>query len=339
MAGEGVLTLIYIGLWYALNVGYNIYNKELCNGFPLAYTVGATSLGAGLLYLLPIWCCGIRPVPKMDSSDVKNIAVIAVLHTIGHYGAVISMAMGAVSFTHIVKAAEPVFSTVLSGLINGKWAAWQVNLSLVPVILGVVIASVKMNFDPFGIELGDFNMSAFVAANISNLAFALRSMYMKKMTDTAEKKAACKSKNLDSANIYAVYTVFAFLLAIPIAIYMEGGALVELKDKMGESSYSVFTLSGLAGAGEFKLTEMHIITGLFFYLYNEASSLALGNLDSVQHAVCNTVKRVVIMIAMSFFDKPLTLQKWTGAGIAIGGTLVYTLVKNSVEAVAKKKVA
>ena len=47
---------------------------------------------------------------------------------------------------------------------------------------------------------------------------------------------------------------------------------------------------------------------------NEASSLALGNLDGVAHAVCNTVKRVVIMVAMSLFDQPLTAQKWTGAG-------------------------
>mmetsp|Transcript_32753 Transcript_32753/g.73932 ORF Transcript_32753/g.73932 Transcript_32753/m.73932 type:complete len:340 (-) Transcript_32753:213-1232(-) len=339
MAGEGMMTLVYIGLWYALNIGYNIYNKDLCNGFPLAYTVGTTSLGAGLIYVLPNWYLGIRPVPKMDSEDVKNIGIISVLHCVGHFGAVISMSMGAVSFTHIVKAAEPVFSTVLAGLILNKWAAWQVNLSLVPVILGVVIASVKINFDTYAIELGDFNMGAFVAANISNLAFALRSMYMKKMDDSPEKKAACKSKNLDSANIYAVYTIFAFILAIPLALYMEGAEVVALSGSMGSASYNSATISGALGANAYKLMEMHLITGLFFYLYNEASSLALGNLDSVQHAVCNTVKRVVIMVAMSFFDTPLTLQKWTGAGIAIGGTLVYTLVKNSVEAAAKKKKA
>lgn len=35
------------------------------------------------------------------------------------------------------------------------------------------------------------------------------------------------------------------------------------------------------------------------------------------------------MIALSFVDKPLTAQKWTGAGIAIGGTLMYTLVKST----------
>ena len=94
---------------------------------------------------------------------------------------------------------------------------------------------------------------------------------------------------------------------------------------------------------EFKLVYLNTVTGLFFYLvsrvresraagqpsesptpspppppplhpspqYNEAASLALGNLDGVAHAVCNTVKRVVIMIAMflsGLESKPMTEQ-------------------------------
>ena len=47
--------------------------------------------------------------------------MIAMLHTIGHFGAVLSMSFGAPTFTHVVKAAEPVFSTILNGLINGVW--------------------------------------------------------------------------------------------------------------------------------------------------------------------------------------------------------------------------
>ena len=77
--------------------------------------------------MLPVWGLGIRPIPKLDAPDAKNIFVIAVLHTIGHFGAVVSMSLGAVSFTHIVKAAEPVFSTVFTGLLLGKWAPWQVS--------------------------------------------------------------------------------------------------------------------------------------------------------------------------------------------------------------------
>lgn len=335
MDKKAASTLFYIALWYGLNIGYNIYNKDLCNNFDFVYTVGTTSLGAGLVYLLPVWGLGIRAAPKLDAQTSKNIAVIAFLHLVGHFGAVVSMSLGAVSFTHIVKAAEPVFSTVLSGIILGKWAAWQVNLSLVPVILGVVIASVKLSFDPFSVELGDFNVSAFAGAMISNLAFALRSIYMKKMDDTPTKAAACKANNLTSDNIYAVYTIFAFFMALPLAYFVEGAAL---SDKWSSiATGGTFGVPTLSAVGLPRLTEVHLITGLFFYLYNEASSLALGNLDGVAHAVCNTVKRVVIMVAMSFFDTPLTAQKWTGAGIAIGGTLIYTLVKTSVEKATKKK--
>ena len=75
-----------------------------------------------------------------------------------------------------------------------------------PIIFGVVLASVKLQLDPFSVKLGDFNPQAFAGAMISNLAFALRSIYMKGMTDTPEKKADCEKKGLTSANIYAVGT-------------------------------------------------------------------------------------------------------------------------------------
>ncbi len=81
--GAGVDTVFYIALWYGLNVGYNIYNKDLCNNFPhktvglapLAWTVGTTSLGAGLMYMLPVWALGIRPIPRLDKGDAKKILV------------------------------------------------------------------------------------------------------------------------------------------------------------------------------------------------------------------------------------------------------------------------
>jgi solute carrier family 35 protein E1 len=333
------MTFVYVALWYALNIGYNITNKDLCNGFPLVWTVGTTSLGVGLLYVVPLWATGLRAAPKLAGDDYITIAVIALLHAIGHFGAVVSMSLGAVSFTHIVKAAEPVFSTVLSGLLLDKWSPWQVNLSLVPVILGVVIASVTISFNPFSVELGDFNVAAFSGAMISNVAFALRSIYMKRMDDTPDKKKKCRDKKLTADNIYAVYTIFAFFMSIPLALYIEGSALGDLLATAATPKFETPSLSNVFFGGNafLQIAELHLVTGLFFYMYNEASSLALGNLDGVAHAVCNTVKRVVIMIAMSMFDKPLTAQKWAGAGIAIGGTLLYTLVKNSAEKAAAKK--
>ena len=206
--------------------------------------------------------------------------------------------------------------------------------------MGVVVASVTIKTEPsFRVELGDFNINAFSGAMISNLAFALRSIFMKRMDDTPAKKLLCFEKNLTTDNVYGLYTIAAFMMAVPVAYAMEGAELWEnLPGLVTKQRFEVPTFSSL-GSSSMQFVEMHLITGLFFYLYNEASSLALGNLDGVAHAVCNTVKRVVIMIAMSFFDKPLTLQKWIGAGIAIGGTFFYTVVKNAMDAKAKKSKA
>lgn len=96
------------GLWYVLNIGYNIYNKKVLNMVPdLTYSIGFLQLFLGLFYVIPIWALGIRKAPVLNSEELKNLIPVAVLHTLTHLGAVVSLGAGAVSFTHIVKAAEP----------------------------------------------------------------------------------------------------------------------------------------------------------------------------------------------------------------------------------------
>jgi len=55
---------------------------------------------------------------------------------------VISMGAGSVPFTHIVKAAEPFFSTVINAIL-GSTNPLLVNLCLLPIIGGVALASLK----------------------------------------------------------------------------------------------------------------------------------------------------------------------------------------------------
>ncbi|GMH61776.1 hypothetical protein TrRE_jg758, partial [Triparma retinervis] len=98
---------VYFLLWYGLNIGYNIYNKKVMNAYPLPFTMATIQLGAGLLWILPVWFLGFRPKPVLTTSEIKTLAPIAFFHTIGHTMTVVSLGAGAVSFTHIVKAAEP----------------------------------------------------------------------------------------------------------------------------------------------------------------------------------------------------------------------------------------
>ncbi|KAJ7189638.1 hypothetical protein O6H91_Y531500 [Diphasiastrum complanatum] len=70
------------------------------------------------------------------------------------------MSKVAVSFTHIIKSAEPAFSVIISRFLMGEHFSVPVYLSLVPIIGGCALAAVT--------EL-NFNMIGFMGAMISNV--------------------------------------------------------------------------------------------------------------------------------------------------------------------------
>lgn len=73
-------------------------------------------------------------------------------HTIGHVAATVSMSKVAVSFTHIIKSAEPAFSVIVSRFFLGETFPVPVYLSLVPIIGGCALAAVtELNFNMIGI--------------------------------------------------------------------------------------------------------------------------------------------------------------------------------------------
>jgi len=99
-------------------------------------------LGVGLVYVLPTWALGFRRAPTLTLTNFRALLPIAVFHTIGHVLTVLSLSAGSVSFTHIVKAAEPFFSSVV-GAVTGAIPPLPVMATLIPVVGGVCIASLK----------------------------------------------------------------------------------------------------------------------------------------------------------------------------------------------------
>lgn len=81
--------------------------------------------------------------PKVTWENIKTLIPIALMHATAHITAVISLNAGAVSFTHIVKAAEPAFTSLFAALFLKQYFAAPVYLSLIPVMAGVGIASLK----------------------------------------------------------------------------------------------------------------------------------------------------------------------------------------------------
>mmetsp|Transcript_15307 Transcript_15307/g.22434 ORF Transcript_15307/g.22434 Transcript_15307/m.22434 type:complete len:419 (-) Transcript_15307:157-1413(-) len=299
----------YFGLWYALNVIYNILNKKLLNIIPAPVTVGTIQLGIGAAYAALLWITGIRSKPRLTPKGKEICLKVGVYHGSGQLFSMVSLGAGPVSFTHIVKALEPFFSAIISGIFFGKWMKPQVYLSLIPVVGGVGYACLKER---------SFSWLAFWMAMSSNLAFALRAVVSKTgMVNYI-------GENMNSVNLFAVVTTVSFFLCIPAAILSEKTKLLGLWAAATTGENAVITSA--------ELTKSLIISGLFHYLNNEVMYLALSNVHPVTLAVGNTMKRVFIMVAsVLVFHNPVSMQAGIGSGIGISGVLLYSLTKQYYE--------
>ncbi|XP_026189831.1 phosphoenolpyruvate/phosphate translocator 3, chloroplastic [Cyclospora cayetanensis] len=296
-------------VWYVLNVLYNIDNKRALSLLPLPWMVSTYQLLFGWIFFVSAWLFGLRPIPRCYSKALFLRAVVpqGACHFLVHFGAVVSMSIGAVSFTHIVKAGEPVLTALLSAAFLHQYFSWQTYTALVPVVAGVALASLT--------ELS-FTWASFACAMISNLGSSSRAIFAKKVM--ADRAAV--GENLTSPNMYALLTIVATLISLPLALLFEGGVVVSVWQQATRAETGVTSAAILL-----KMSE----SALWYYTYNEVAYLCLERVNQVTHAVANTLKRVVIIVASVFvFSTPVTLLGAAGSAVAILGTLLYSLSKS-----------
>ena len=290
-----------------------VVNKKVLNVLPQPVTIGTVQFGIGALYATLVWLFKLRQSPTLTNNGIIQVTKVGLCHSLGQLAAMISIGAGTVSFTHIVKALEPFFSAVVSGIYFQKWMAPQVYATLIPVVGGVGYACLKER---------SFSWLAFYAAMASNLAFALRAVLSKVVLQSDEKNVGT---NLSPPNMFALVTWAAFLVSIPISFYSEGSTFIDL---MNEAINSV--------ENKYHFLRTVIISGLFHYLNNEVMYLALGAVHPVTLAVGNTMKRVFIMVAsIMVFRNPISIQAGIGSAIGISGVLLYSLTKQYYESLEK----
>ena len=72
-----------------------------------------------------------------------------------------------------------------------------------------------------------------------------------------------------------------------------------------------------------------LISGFSYYCYNEVAFWILGSISPMTHAVGNTVKRVIIILASILILKaPISNYGMLGSTIAVLGTFAYSAASN-----------
>jgi len=304
---------LYFAFWYLGNYYYNISNK-LClqaaggsTGFPM--TISGLQLGVGCLYAIFLWIApDARSKPKVSVDDIIKMLPVAFCMMGAHSASVFALSAGAVSFGQIVKSSEPAFAAVLSQFVYKKKIS-KAKWACLPLIIGgVVLASVK--------EL-DFAVSALVSGCIANLFAAFKGNENKKVMDTP----GLKDRIGSVGNQFAITTILAFLMSIPVMILKEGS-------KFGEFA-NLFKTSPAVWVNL-------IMSGVYFYGYNELATMTLKKTNAVTQSVANTAKRVIVIVGVALvLGESLAPMKLIGCGIGIGGVFLYSIIDNLVKAKAE----
>ncbi len=296
----------YFGLWFALSIGYAVFNKRATNALELPWLVATGTVVVGSVFVQLLWLTGVRERPHVSTAALRTLLPIGIFHAIGHLAGTIGTTYGSVSFAQVVKAAGPVYACVLSVAVLGQAVSSRVWLSLLPIIGGVAIATVK--------ELS-FAWGALIGAVVSDLALALRNILSKQAMGHGSEE---RGYDMSPANMFGVLTCISAAVSLPAALLVEGRVARE-----------AWAAAAAAAPGGGAILAQIAAAGVFFYSYSEVAMQALANVHPVTHAIGNTLRRVVIMVVcMAVFRTPMTTLGAIGSAMAIGGAFFYALTRH-----------
>lgn len=297
---------IVFGLWYFQNIVFNIYNKKVLNVFPFPWLLASFQLFVGSVWMLALWSLKLQPCPKISKPFIVALLGPALFHTVGHISACVSFSKVAVSFTHVIKSSEPVFSVIFSSFLGDTYPL-SVWLSILPIVFGCSLAAVT--------EVS-FNLGGLWGALISNVGFVLRNIYSKRSLQSF--------KEVNGLNLYGWISIISLFYLFPVAIFVEGSQWVAGYHRAIET----------VGGKPSSLYLWVLVSGLFYHLYNQSSYQALDEISPLTFSVGNTMKRVVVIVStVLVFRNPVKPLNALGSAIAIFGTFLYS------QATSKKKAA
>lgn len=307
MAGEGspgseiFRVVLLCLLWYTISSGNNVVGKVVLNSFPYPLTVTMVQLFSITVYSGPVFAlCGIRPYLDLDwGSYMRCIVPLACGKFVSSLTSHISLWKVPVSYAHTVKATMPFFTVVLSRIILKEKQTCLVYASLLPIILGVMVATAtEVSFDMVGL----------ISALISTIGFSLQNIYTKKVI---------RDSNLHYLRLLHTFARLALLFFIPFWLVVDvrrfyKDANLAAQFSRQDGSVMLFLL---------------FLDGALNFAQNLVAFTVLNMVSPLTYSVCSATKRIsVITISLLMLHNPVTPLNVAGMLTAVLGVLCYNKV-------------
>ncbi|KAF2671629.1 TPT-domain-containing protein [Microthyrium microscopicum] len=313
-------------IWYFASVMSSTSSKQILLAFPKPVTLTILQFA-----FVSSWCLFLswlssqfpwikRRIPALKNG-IKKPSRSVIMTTLpitgfmigGHILSSDAISRMDVSLVHTIKGLSPLFTVVAYRFIYGTKYSTYTYLSLVPLMLGVVLAC-STNFRA--------NFLGFMSAFASAILFVTQNMVSKKIFNDAEiaEKEPNFTRKPDKLNLLCYSSLLALLFTAPIWLWSEGWHIIV--DFFSDASIE---LTGKAGSFDHgRLALEYIFNGTFHFTQSLAAFVLLSMVSPVTYSVASLVKRVfVILFSVMWFGNRVTKVQWLGIALTFLGLYLY----------------
>mmetsp|Transcript_6989 Transcript_6989/g.11750 ORF Transcript_6989/g.11750 Transcript_6989/m.11750 type:complete len:265 (+) Transcript_6989:84-878(+) len=259
-------TPVLIILWFAASIAAVTTSKITVSSVGPLQLCTVQFLAAALIERIQLaWVqhC-IRPLAR-EAQLVKRVALT---YTLGFAFTNIAFSLANASLVETVKAGEPISTVLLAAMMLGEVERVPTYISLVPIVLGVALAS-----------SGDatFNLPSSASTFAANICFSSRTVLTKKMKNA---HPGCPCATSETCLFYHVSKLGLLLLLLP-ALSLQSMAWLLVDGQLANQA------AAATPANAMPLVMFLCFNATMYTMYNQMSWMVLSRVSSATHAVLN----------------------------------------------------
>ncbi|KAJ7625506.1 triose-phosphate transporter family-domain-containing protein [Roridomyces roridus] len=308
--------VLQCSLWYTCSALSSNTAKTLLSqfGYPVTLTFVQFGFTAGYCLLLMSPAIRFSRMRQPTKAIIRNTLPMGMFQVGGHIFSSLATLRIPVSTVHTIKALSPLFTVAAYALLFGVSYSSKTYISLLPLTVGVALASSS--------SMNASNIIGLLCAFGSALVFVSSNIFFKKiMPSNPSGLSQTTAHKLDKLNLLLYSSGMAFLLMIPIWVYYD---LPLVFSNEGPQEGTPVSMSWVC--------YYFFLNGTVHFAQNIIAFIILSSTSPVTYSIASLIKRVVVIcIAIVWFAQSIHLMQGVGIVLTFTGLWMYNNAKSDVE--------